>query len=166
MKEFIVRHQLALFAIITLIIGWFWWGQMVLGLWPEEYIIIPSTLGGISPILTLVILQKLSKREVDIDGIVKTIRIGWKHLPWLVVAAFSLPLVFTLGNVLSFVFGFESELLLLNPGPAELGWALLAIVPITFFPGLITSPLFEETGWRGFALSKLQAMFGREIGSL
>ena len=157
MREFIVRHQLALFAVLTLVIGWFWWGQMVLGLWPEEYIIIPSTLGGVSPILTLVILQKLSRREVDLDGIVKTAKIGRAQAPWLVVAAFLLPVIFLLGNLLSFTLGLEPTLIILNPGPDELGWALLAIVPITFFPGLITSPLFEETGWRGFALPKLQA---------
>ncbi|MBN2230362.1 MAG: CPBP family intramembrane metalloprotease [Candidatus Thorarchaeota archaeon] len=166
MKEFIVRHQLALFGLITLIIGWFWWGQMALHLWPAEYIIIPSTLGGISPILTLVILQKISQREVDLDGIVKTAKVGFTHFPWLFIAAFILPTVITLGNLLNYVLGFETALLLLNPDPAELGWALLAIIPITFFPGLITSPLFEETGWRGFALPKLQAKFGRELGSL
>ncbi len=166
MKEFVVRHQLALFAVLTLAIGWLWWVQMVLGLWPEEYIIIPSTLGGLSPILTLVILQRLSSREIDLDGIVKTAKVGRAYAPWLVVAAFLLPLIFLTGNVLSYALGFEPTLVILNPGPDELGWALLAIVPITFFPGLITSPLFEEPGWRGFALPKLQAMFGREIGSL
>jgi membrane protease YdiL (CAAX protease family) len=165
-KDFIVRHQLVLFLLLTIPITWFWWVQMVLGLWPFEYLIIPSTLGGISPILVLVILQRLSSREVDLDGIVKTARPGRIHVPWLVLAAFALPVLFTLGNFLSFLMGFESQLLLLNPGPADLGWALIGIVPLTFFPGLITSPLFEETGWRGFALLKLQAKFGRELGSL
>jgi membrane protease YdiL (CAAX protease family) len=165
-KEFIMKHQLALFFTLTIPIAWFWWGQMVLGLWPAEYIIAPSSLGGISPILVLVILQKLSSKEVDLDGIIKTARPSSRHIPYLVLSAFAFPVLFTLGNLLAFLLGFESQLLLLKSGPAELGWALIAIVPITFFPGLITSPLFEETGWRGFALPKLQAKFGREAGSL
>ena len=37
---------------------------------------------------------------------------------------------------------------------------------IHFFTSLITSPLFEEPGWRGFALVNLQDRFGREAGSL
>lgn len=166
MSEFIVRHQLALFAVVTISIGWFWWAQMVLGLWPMEYIIVPSSLGGISPILTLLILQKLSAHRVDLDGIVKTAKVGRIQAPWLIVAAFALPVMITIGNALSFFFGIESGLNLLNPEPAGLGWALLGIVPITFFPGLLTSPLFEEPGWRGFALPKLQAKYGREVGSL
>jgi len=139
---------------------------MALNLWPQEYVIVPSSLGGLSPILTLVILQKLSAKEVDLDGVVKTARVGKSHALWLVIGAFLLPVAFLLGNMLTYVFGFETQLILLNPGPDELGWALFAIIPLTFFPGLITSPLFEEPGWRGFALPKLQAMFGREIGSL
>lgn len=166
MKEFIVKHQLTLFFVITLTIGWFWWAQMVLNLWPQEYIIVPSSLGGVSPILTLVILQKLSTREVDLDSIVKTAQVGRSHAKWLSIGAFLLPVVFTLGNLLSYVLGFEVQLILLNPGPDELGWALIAIAPITFFPGLLTSPLFEEPGWRGFALPKLQAKYGREVGSV
>lgn len=142
MKKFIVKHQLALFFVLTLSIGWFWWAQMVLNLWPQEYIIVPSTLGGLSPILTLMILQKISAKEVDLDGIVKTARVGKSHALWLVIGTFLLPIVFLLGNILTYVVGFEAQLILLNPGPDELGWALLAIVPITFFPGLITSPLF------------------------
>ncbi|TFG30904.1 CPBP family intramembrane metalloprotease [Candidatus Thorarchaeota archaeon] len=166
MKEFIVRNQLALFFALTIPIGWFWWAQMVLGLWPMEYIIIPSSLGGLSPILVLVILQKLSAQQVDIDGIFKTAKVGKIHLPWLVIAAFVFPILVTIGNLLNFLLGFESSLILLASGPDALGWALIAIIPITFFPGLITSPFFEEPAWRGFALPKLQAKFGREIGSL
>jgi len=165
-KEFGAKHQLALFFVLTLFLGWFWWVQMVLNLWPQEYIIVPSSLGGLSPILTLVILQKLSSQKVDLDGIVKTAQVGRTHLLWLVIGAFLLPIIFTIGNLLNYALGFDTQLILLNPGPDELGWALLAIVPLTFFPGLITSPLFEEPGWRGFALPKLQAKFGREIGSL
>ena len=139
---------------------------MVLGLWPNELIIIPSSLGGLSPILSILIIQKISRQDVILTEIFDTIK-SWKHdIPWLILAAFALPVVITLGNTLSFIAGNESQLNLLNPSPAELGLALIAIIPLTFFPGLITSPLFEEPGWRGFALPRLQAKIGWEIGSL
>jgi len=139
---------------------------MVLGFWPAELIIIPSSLGGISPILTLMILQKFSDHAVDVDKIFNTAHTWRKRIPWLVLSAFMLPTVITIGNVLNFITGNEAQLFLLNPGPAELGLALIVIIPLTFFPGLLTSPLFEEPGWRGFALPRLQSMFGREGGSL
>jgi membrane protease YdiL (CAAX protease family) len=149
-----------------MVIGWFWWIQMVLGFWPIELIIIPSSLGGISPILTLMILQKYSDHAVDVDKIFNTTHTWRKRIPWLVLSALMLPIVTTIGNVLSFIVGNEAQLNLLNPELVELGLALIVIVPLTFFPGLLTSPLFEEPGWRGFALPKLQSRFGRECGSL
>lgn len=139
---------------------------MVLGIWPAELIIIPSSLGGLSPILTLWILEKVSADAVGLGNIFETFRTWRQNLPWLVLACFVLPLLITFGNLLSFLLGYETPLTLLNPEPAELGLALFVIIPLTFFPGLITSPLLEEPGWRGFALPKLQAKYGRELGSL
>jgi len=139
---------------------------MALGLWPEAFVIIPSSLGGLSPILTLMILQRLSNREVDVDKIAATAR-NWREvIPWLLVAAFLIPLISVLANCLNYLLGFETNLEFLTPGPAELGIALVAVIPLAFFPGLITSPLFEEPAWRGFALPQLQTLFGREFGSL
>ncbi len=37
---------------------------------------------------------------------------------------------------------------------------------VHFVTGLVSSPLFEEPGWRGFALPRLQQRLGRELGSL
>lgn len=139
---------------------------MVLGIWPIELLIIPSTLGGISPVLTLWFLEKYTGDKVYLTKIILTTKKWREIVPWLVLAAFALPLITTIGNLVSFAFGLELQLGLLNPEPAELGIALIAIVPLTFFPGLLSSPLLEEPGWRGFALPKLQARFGREIGSL
>jgi len=44
---------------------------------------------------------------------------------------------------------------IISRGPDELGLALLAIIPIHFTAALLTSPLFEEPGWRGFAIASL-----------
>ena len=139
---------------------------MYLGLWPIELIIVPSSLGGLSPLLTLWLLDRSSKDQRIVGPIFESIHSWKKHIHWLIVAATAYPLLIVAGNLVSFSAGYELQLVLLNPGPAELGFALIAIIPITFFAGNISSPLFEEPGWRGFALPKLQARFGRELGSL
>ena len=166
MNEFVAKHSLVLFFVLTIPLAWFWWVQMYLGLWPTELVLVPSSLGGASPILTLLVLDRLSKGAVGVNGIFSSVHTWKQRIPWLVIAAFSYPVMITIGNTASFVLGYETQLNLLNPGPGTLGTALIAIVPITFFAMLLSSPLLEEPGWRGFALPKLQAMFGREIGSL
>ena len=42
----------------------------------------------------------------------------------------------------------------------------ILIIPIHFLAALITSPLFEEPGWRGFAFENLQHYVPRDIASL
>ena len=116
--------------------------------------------------MILFFLDRLSKGAVGINGIFDSVHSWKQRIPWLVLAAFSYPVMVTIGNAASFVLGYETQLNLLNQETGWLGTALIAIVPITFFAMLLSSPLLEEPGWRGFALPRLQAMFGREIGSL
>jgi hypothetical protein len=142
--EFISKHSLPIFFLMVIPLAWIWWAQMVLAIWPAELLIIPSTLGGISPVLTLWVLEKYTGDEVFLTKTILTAKNARKHIPWLVVSAFALPLIITIGNYLNFAIGLEPQLSLLNPGPAELGFALFAIVPLTFFPGLLSSPLLEE----------------------
>ncbi|MFX0054819.1 MAG: CPBP family intramembrane glutamic endopeptidase [Promethearchaeota archaeon] len=166
MDDFISKHKLALFFLMVIPLAWIWWVQMVLGIWPAELIIIPSTLGGISPVLTLWVLEMYTGDEAYLTKTILTAK-NWRiSISWLILAAIALPLICTIGNILNYIIGLETHLNLLSPGPAELGLALIPIIPLTFFPGLLSSPLLEEPGWRGFALPLLQAKFGREIGSL
>lgn len=132
-----------------------------------ELIIIPSTLGGLSPLITLKILEKLTDGDVKFESIMATAR-NWKGcIPWLILAAVSFPIMSVIANALSFAAGLESEFIILVPSIVEeIGVILLFVIPIHFSASLITSPLFEEPAWRGFALVNLQGKYGREIGSL
>ncbi len=165
MKKFGSKNSLVLFFVLTISLTWIWWIPMALGLWPAELRIVPSSLGGISPILTLWILQKWSNHKVDLNRIIASVHNWRTNIPWLLAAVFILPVLTTLGNILNYILGFEDQFTLLEPGPAELGLILIPVIPITFVANLITSSLFEEPGWRGFALPKLQEKLGRELGS-
>ena len=85
---------------------------------------------------------------------------------WVIPAVLAIPTFAILANLAAYLAGQEDQLQLIKPGPADLGLGVLPVMVIHFTASLVTSPLFEEPGWRGFALPRLQARFGRFAGSL
>lgn len=159
---------------MTIPLAWAFWIPLILmkrGLLPLNIPdIILSSLGGLSPILTLVIIEKIFYRKAEdpklVKKIIKTASFKKIDAIWLVLAAVIFPLLSTLGKLIYYSAGIQPELKLVAPGPDELGWALLAIIPIHFAAAQLTSPLFEEPGWRGFALTRLDQRFPWAVSSL
>lgn len=165
-KKFAIEHELEIFLLLTIPLAWVFWIQMVLNLWPAEFILIPSTLGALSPLFSLSILERITDGETSVDKILSTAKTWRTSLPWLLAAVFAFPLLSVLANGINYVSGYDSSLSFVIPSIIdELGIILLAVIPIHYAASLITSPLFEEPGWRGFALVQLQSRYGREIGS-
>jgi membrane protease YdiL (CAAX protease family) len=50
--------------------------------------------------------------------------------------------------------------------PRKLHWSILASVGVYNYSTLLGGPLGEEPGWRGYALPRLEAIFGPVRGSL
>ncbi|MFX0123211.1 MAG: CPBP family intramembrane glutamic endopeptidase [Candidatus Hodarchaeota archaeon] len=172
-KDFVVNNRLVLFFIFTLLYTWAFWIPMVLiryGIIKIQVpLIIGQSLGAIGPLVALIILSKASGGVVSLDKILDKIRLtkDRQEIFWLILASLTLPLFTIFGNLLNYIFGEESQFYIIQPAKWEqLGLWLVLIIPITFFPSLLTSPFFEEPGWRGFAVEELQSKFGRHIGSL
>lgn len=127
-----------------------------------------STLGAAAPLLALAILEKVTRGEaVTLKRVFAQVRVRGPGLGWLAVAALTQPLVTLTASGVRVLLGTSPELQLIRPGMAEeLGAWLVPAILIHFVAALATSPLLEEPGWRGFALSPLQARFGRLAGSL
>ncbi|MBN2230466.1 MAG: CPBP family intramembrane metalloprotease [Candidatus Thorarchaeota archaeon] len=165
-SNFAFRYRLGIFFLLTIPLGWIFWIQIFLGLWPLELVLIPSTLGAVSPLISLKIIEKATHKQVSFDGILSSVRTWKSSIPYLILAAFAYPLLAIAANGINFMLGLETEFFILDPVMyAELGFVLLAVIPIHFSASLITSPLFEEPAWRGFAMTELQQRYGREIGS-
>lgn len=171
MKNFISRYKVLLFLVIALLSSWSIWIPMALGrLGIIEFnvpIIIGQSIGGIAPLIVLILLDKITKGGYGIKQIFDSIRIKGKNIIWLIPAALILPLTTISGSLLNYWVINEGELRILAIAPLNtLGFWLIAIIPLTFFAGLLSSPILEEPCWRGFALGHLQNKFGKHIGSL
>jgi hypothetical protein len=160
---FIKDHPLLFFFMFNIPFAWFWWLQIALGLWPEPMVLIPSTLGATSPILSVYLIERVTGSD-ELRRILQSVTEWGQVKPKLMLAALVFPLIDIAGKLLSNLLGYEASYL--SPGPAELGAYLLLVIPLAFFPGLVTSPLLEEPGWRGYALPRLRARYGRDMASL
>lgn len=170
-NQFVIKYQLILFFFVVLTISWSFWIPMALDRlqiisFPLP-IIVGSTIGAFAPLITLFIFDKITKGEISLDKIFSGMRPNKNQIPWLIVAAVIIPLSYVIGNVIYIIVEESSDGNILNPGPlGDFGYGLFIIMPVTFFAALLSSPLGEEPGWRGFAISKLQAKFGLHLGSL
>jgi len=169
MRKFAANHQLVTFYGITFLISWTAWLIMSLvydGTQTSIIVYAFSTIGGLGPLLSLAILQRITKEEISLKEILSRIRFkDWKNI-WIVAAIVTIPLLSILGNLFRFLTDGEVQLQIIKSGPDELGIFVILVIIIHFAASLITSPLFEEPGWRGFALPRLQNKFGRTLGSL
>jgi uncharacterized protein len=82
-----------------------------------------------------------------------TWRVG---IQWWAVAILLLPVG---GMVVATLLGASDTLLALTP-------SALVLYPAAYFAHFFFGPLFEESGWRGFALPRMQYRFGPARGSL
>jgi membrane protease YdiL (CAAX protease family) len=172
------KRYLALYFALTIPLAWLFWIPMILinrGVWTPPLPIptlVWSSLGGLSPLVALAILELVSHKQITLSAIFGNIRLRDWRSRWIVISAvfmIATNLVLTL-----LYFGIET-LRGTAPGPlqlfqpeifADLGWFIVLIMPLQFFPGLITSPLFEEPGWRGFAFENLRRYLPRDVASL
>lgn len=169
MQQLAVKHKLVLFYVLAFAISGPASALLAAVYKGDPYSplsVMASSLAGLGPLLSLAILEKLTGKQVQVGAILSTIRLRGANWRWFVPAIFAYPVIVALGNLACFLTGRETQLHLLKSGPDALGLFALPVMAIHFTAGLITSPLFEEPGWRGFALVPLQRRCGREMGSL
>ena len=148
------KRALVLFFGLAYAIAWILWLPLVLsqnglGVLPVNMSLAAGIPGAFAPCLAAYITQRWSCgnwRAVDWIQ-------GWRRA-W--IGILLAPLLLLLGQVVIPV------LFLSKASAADLHWEALLKYPLwLLYPGvLLTSPLGEEPGWRGYALPKLQRMIG------
>jgi membrane protease YdiL (CAAX protease family) len=150
------RLPLTSYFIIALVFSWVVVLIVLLGYLPENFMaIVPITLG---PTVAALVMTAVTEGR---DGLRRLLArlVLWKvPFVWYLFIFLGIPLVFILGTILL-------------PGAAASFDQLSATTWFSYFwkfPLVLAvgGPLFEEPGWRGFALTRLQAKWGPLAGTL
>lgn len=149
MKSFIKQHQITIFFVLTLIIGWFPWYM------GQGSIIIAA------PSFAALLVALLADGWQGILNILKSLgrwRANWR---WYLFILFSPAAIYFLavgGHVL--LGGTAPQFSLLTENPQ-----MILMVFIVFLLPWQSSAFLEEIGFRGYALEKLQNRFGPLVGT-
>ena len=150
-RRWIRRHPIISFFLIAYAISWTLWGVAALGGGQ-----VPFLLGGLGPFASALVVTRLTSGSVR--SWLRTLLI-WRVNPAYYAVAFLLPVaLYAAVNLVLLALGYTLDLTPL-PGllPAYAGSFLLVA---TVGGG------FEEPGWRGFALPRLQAGHSPVVSTL
>jgi len=138
------RHPLITFFVLTYALTWLAWPVWAFGLYPNPVF-------SFGPFLVALLVLAITHGKSGVSGLLRRM-VRWRvGIRWYAVA-FLVPVAITLAaTVLNVLLGAQA------PSSADLGgWSdlLPAFFLILLIPGL--GGAWEEPGWRGYALPKLQ----------
>jgi uncharacterized protein len=149
------RYPLITFFVLAYVFSWWPWPLYALDLTPG-YII------GFGPFLAALVVLALTRGKVGILELLKRM-VRWRVRPVWYAVALLLPVAIALGATVLNVLLLGAQ----HPPSAELGgWP--SLIP-TFFLLLLIPGIggaWEEPGWRGYALPKLQVSRSALLASL
>ena len=155
-------HPLASFFVLAYAVTWLLWAPMVLTGAPvfSETKHLPSlyALPGIAVGVTgtALVMTAVTQGRAGVRRLLQRLTCWDVGVRWYLVALLLIPL----GELLITAAVAGPQILrALTP-------SALAVYPATFLGHFVFGPLFEETGWRGFALPRMQHRFGPLRGSL
>ena len=158
MKKIISTYPLISFFGMAIVFTWLAVILLLLNpTLPVEPFMILGALAG--PTLSAVIVIASAEGKAGLAIFFKRY-LRWKAgIGWWLIVLFGILL--SLNTIASFILGFS----IWNEFFRNLG-LILPTYLITLIVGVILGPLWEEPGWRGFALPRLQAQYGPFIGSV
>jgi uncharacterized protein len=163
-------HQLTTFFVLTFAFSWVFWvpsACMFAGTAdPNTLITSPlfvalQTLGAAGPTAVAIALTFVLHGKDALGALVHRFKPMRSMALWYVTAALLAPTLTLIAMALDALLRrapFVHPDSGLAEMAAEMGWlGALAVLPIVLVSQLLSSPLLEEAGWRGFALPRMQA---------
>jgi len=144
------RHRLAIFFVLAFALSWFPWPLVLLN--PDSSAMVPF-----GPLLAAVVAAALSGGSRSVRALLGQLR-HWRAGPRWYLAALLTPMLVT-GTAAAITLISTSAVVVHRP----LDWPQVAA---TFASTVILVGLFEEVGWRGYALPALGPRLGELRASL
>ena len=162
----LTRHPLVSFFVMAFAFSWIVWSPWYLseegvGLLPYPVSAFPWLALGIflGPTLAAFIMTGATEGRAGIRRLLRRCVLWRVRLRWYLFAFIGVPLVMTLGTIIVVPGGLASF--------QSLGLGYVLTYLVTFVSvSILGGPLFEEIGWRGFALPRLQPLHGPLVGSI
>jgi membrane protease YdiL (CAAX protease family) len=163
----LARHPLVFYFLIAYAGSWLVWMPLVLsedgvGLLPFSSPLLAIVLLSIGtflgPTLSAFIMTGITEGSAGVRRLLGRIVLWRVGLRWYLFALIGIPLVMVLGT-------FVLPGALASFEPIDPLFALTSYLPFFVFI-LLLGPLGEEPGWRGFALPRLQLLYGPLVGSI
>src|SRR5918997_2596606 len=161
----LARRPLISFFVMAFAFSWIAWSPWVLseegvGLLPYPVSALPWIPLGIflGPTLSAFIMTGITEGRVGVRRLLRRIVLWRVGLRWYLFALIGIPVVMALGTII--LPGGPAPLLTLGPG------YVLSYLGSFVLVTILGGPLFEEVGWRGFALPRMQPLYGPLAGTL
>lgn len=156
------RHPLVSFFVLAYAVTWLLWAPLVIAGVPAfsesrhvpSLAALPGVVIGVTG--TAVFMTALTQGRAGLRRLLQRLTCWNVGLVWYLVALLLIP-----GCELLITAAFTGPRVLDALTPSA-----LALFPPAFISHFVFGPLFEETGWRGFALPRIQHRFGPTRGSL
>jgi membrane protease YdiL (CAAX protease family) len=150
--NWVKRHDLAVFLILAFALSWAIWPFVLLD--PESEAMLPF-----GPIIAVFIVLALTRGWAGVRDLLRSI-VRWRvGLQWYAVALLIPVAILLVALYLVALFG--------GPSPTAADFAGWYTLPLVFLSTtLVGGPLFEEPGWRGFLLPRLQSNYTPLVASL
>jgi membrane protease YdiL (CAAX protease family) len=172
-KPFVTRYELFVYFLLTFCLSWIFWIPGALffiskGKLFSPLTILVQTIGAAGPSIVALWFVRYRYGKDAVDAIFsryKKWRVGAR---WLLLACLLIPAITILAilvNVLCLRVPVAPNSIL-GSITGRLGFFALFLFPVLFVSQLISSPLLEEFGWRGFALPKLQERYSALVSGL
>lgn len=154
LRSAVARSPLSSFFVLAAILSW-WPGLLYLAGWS------PTPIAGFGPFLAAVVVLAATGGRTAVTGLLRSM-VRWRVPVRSYVAAIGLPLLVSGASIVA-------DLALGAAGPRAADWALWTDIPTTMLVILLVPGLggaWEEPGFRGFALGRLEQRFGAAAGPL